>query len=152
MSQYFYAIVLNPNQSYPGYPPLKSVFSGRGKLTLEDNGMVFHPFDTNRLRPLTIHWDNLVSTYPSTQPYPDAWVNIGWTVMFKWWLTPLTLFQYDNVVGGVSVKFKEARYDKVCVLEFIVGGGFRSQAYNQAMKLDKAIWEYRRSNRDEVMR
>lgn len=104
----------NKNHSHPNFPDgLTS-----GTLVVDDNGLVFHP-NNSSLSGLPIHWDNLTSTYPDVQLYPAMWVFLLWIFMvYPFIASADTLGNVNPYIGVLSVKFKDATFDKICVVEF----------------------------------
>jgi hypothetical protein len=121
----------------------------RGTLNVDDNGLVFHPHN-NSYPALVIHWDNLVSTYPDVQPYPAKWIHLGWILIgYGAIASTFTLGVVYPWVGVVSVKFKDATFDKVCVVQFCFDNFVSFLARRWAVNLEKLIWELKRSHRSE---
>ncbi len=144
MSQISYAVTLrNSNHSHPSYP----VGMIMGTLSLDANGMVFHP-QSDKLQPLVIHWHNLTSTYTQLILYPMEWV------IWAWWLLALPIlltFVTFGVIAPklaiVSVKFKDADFDKICVVEFCTDSVISFLGQSWATNLEQEMWELKRAYR-----
>ncbi len=144
-SNTYHVSLWNKNHSHPEYP--EGIFGGT--LTLNENGLLFQP-ERSSLPPLVVHWDNLTSTYPDAQLHPSPLLHLVW--FFSGYPGLVTVFTFGIIylyLGSLSIKFKDARYDKICVVEFTKFSIMWAFGKNWANNLEQEMWELKRSLRTE---
>lgn len=142
MSDCFENIVIwNKNNSHPDFQEYLI-----GELCLHDNGMLFTFIDGHHRTPLAIPWKNLTSTFISS--HKSLKLVPFLTLNRPSVLASMSLWTGFGVnLGSVSIKYKDAEYDKIIVIEFIRPYGIIFTHAAWAKDLDRKIWQYKKDDR-----